>query len=83
MSKTWKPGVADEPWKVLICARDAERADECLSFLVYVLTNAGSDTESGLAEIREKSAADIIDGLKAFKKSAYDSVAKALRSQGA
>lgn len=75
--------MADESWKVIICARDAERADEALSFLSYVLTDAGSDLPSGLEKIRAMSGQEIIEGLQKFKSVAHQSVAMALKKAAA
>lgn len=73
-AKNWKPGKADEVWKVMVCARDAERADDLISGLVYILTDCGSDEEKGMAQIARMSGQEIIDTLKTYKKASYDSV---------
>ena len=66
-AKNWKPGVADEIWKIMICARDAERADDVIGGITYIL---GVTQE----ELRQMTGAQILDGLLAYKRSAYDSV---------
>jgi len=76
--KQWKPGKADDVWKVMICARDAAQTDELLSSLTYILTDAGSDTQRGLDAIRQMTGAQIIDGLLAYKNVSYQSVAAAV-----
>jgi len=75
--KQWKPGKADAIWKLMICARDANRADELIDALVGILTDAGLDTESGLARLRGMSGADIVDGIVAYKATSYESVKRA------
>jgi hypothetical protein len=77
-AKHWKPGHADEVWKVLICARDANQADELLGRLVGILTYAGSDVDKGLNAIRAMSGREIIDAIVAYRDSNYDSVKSAL-----
>lgn len=77
--KLWKPGTADEAWKVAVCAlamRDSQRA---LEHLIYVLTDAGNDRERGLAMLREMSGAEIVDGMLAHIDSAAESIAKGLK----
>lgn len=34
--KNWKPGTADEVWKVIICARDASRASDLIDTMLYI-----------------------------------------------
>ena len=75
--KQWKPGKADEIWKLMICARDAARTDELIDALIGILTDAGSDTQAGLARLRGMSGADIVDGLLAYKAKSYESVKRA------
>ena len=79
-AKNWKAGSAVEVRKVMVCARDASRADDLLGNLIYILTDAGSNSEAGLAWLRGMSGAEIVDGLLAYRKSAYDSVARGLKS---
>jgi hypothetical protein len=67
--KTWKHGVADEPWKVEICEVAFRRTDEMLGFMIYVLTHAGSDTPRGLADIRTMSGDTIVTALLAYRES--------------
>lgn len=76
--KLWKPGVADETWKVLICARDFMRADDIMGHLVYVLTTAGADTEAGLEQISKMTGKQIVDGLKAYALSSSDSIKRGM-----
>ena len=77
--KKFAAGVADEAWKVTICANDARIASEVLSRLSYILTDAGNRKDLGLDEIRKMSGEDIINGLVAYQKSAIDSVENALK----
>lgn len=79
--KAWKAGTADEAWKVIICARDAYDTELILSALVYLLTNAGSDTRSGLAEIRAMSGDDIVTALLAHVETSRRAVENALRAR--
>jgi hypothetical protein len=76
--KNWNPGKADEVWKVMICARDAQRVDDIITCLCYILTDAGSNKERGIDLIARMNGKQIIDGLIAYKDSAYKSVRSAL-----
>lgn len=70
--KRWASGIADEAWKVTICARDASMVAEMLKNLSYIL---GLSVE----ELREKSGAEIIDGLIRYQASAVKSVEAGLQ----
>ena len=61
--KTWADGTADNPWKIMICARDQISIDQCLSTLVYRLTDAGSNAAEGHDKLREMSGRQIVDAL--------------------
>jgi hypothetical protein len=61
--KHWKSGVADEVWKVMIAARDAQRAKDMIGYLCYALTDAGNDATSGIAKIRQMTGDDIMTAL--------------------
>lgn len=76
--KKWKAGIADETWKVIICARDLQRVDDLLSGLSYFLTTAGGNTEKGIAQVRGFTGAEIIDALEAHKRTSALTVASAL-----
>jgi hypothetical protein len=76
--KKWNAGVADETWKVIVCARDLSRVDDLLSALSYYLTDAGDDTQRGLSIVREMSGSTIIDALEAHKRTSLMSVQSAL-----
>jgi hypothetical protein len=76
--KTWKAGRADEAWKVLICARDHEKTENTLSYLVYILTDAGNDKKRGLDAIREMTGSQIINALEAHQETCTASIAAAL-----
>lgn len=77
--KLWKAGIADEAWKVIICARDAYDTEQLISALIYVLTSAGSNANLGLAEIRKMSGDDIVSALLAHVETSRKSVERALR----
>lgn len=77
-AKVWKPGCADEVWKVLVCAQEVRLASETISGLCYILTAAGSDEAAALAKIKGMSGAQIVDALKAFRETARKSVETAL-----
>lgn len=76
--KQWKAGTADKAWKVIVCARDAYDTEQLLSSLVYILTDAGSNTALGLDSIRRMSGAEIVGALEAHVESARKSVANAI-----
>lgn len=80
--KEWKPGMADEVWKLMACARDAQQTDELLGKLSYILTDAGADTAKGIELIRQMTGDQIIDGLKAYRESSYKSVRAAYHENG-
>ena len=42
----WHPGVADEVWKVCICANDMHRAKEAIAFVAIVLSGPLCDDHS-------------------------------------
>lgn len=72
--KVWRPGVADEEWKVAICKRDAERAQDTLNYLVYVLTDAGNDYANGIAQIENMSGKQIVSGMRAYIATSHRSI---------
>lgn len=65
--KSWKPGCADEQWKVEICICDAQRTAEMVEFLHYVLGEP----------IEAMTGAEIKAALKAYADSAAKSVENA------
>lgn len=71
--KTWKPGVADEPWKVEVCRRDIALATETLEFLVHVLTDC-PDMQRGVAALRAMTGEDIVGGIEAYRDAASTSI---------
>ena len=76
--RQWKPGTSDEAWKVIICARDAYDTEQLLSSLTYILTDAGSDTERGLATIRNMTGDQIVTALLAHVECSRMSVEMAI-----
>ena len=76
--KKWTPGTADTAWKIMVCARDAAQADEVISYLVAILTNAGNDQAAGLAELRSKSGDEIVSALIQYQAVAHQSVRNGL-----
>lgn len=79
--KDWAPGIADEIWKIAICARDMQRDEEALSYLCHVLTNAGSDQEKGLELIRQMSGAQIVTAIQDRISSALKSIGNGLQQK--
>jgi hypothetical protein len=79
--KKWTPGVADEAWKIMVCAKDAAHADDVISFLVYILTNAGNDQVAGLAELRSKSGDEIVAALIQYQAVAHQTVRNGLSNK--
>lgn len=80
LTKKWASGIADETRKIAICSRDASRAEELIGELVYILTDAGADTDKGIIALRSMSGDDIINGLLSYRKSALTSIQAALSS---
>lgn len=76
--KKWAAGIADEPWKIMLCARDAAMASETIGRLIYILTDAASDRDKGVEILRGLTGKEIIDGLIAYQGSAAKSVQSAL-----
>lgn len=60
-AKTWKIGVADEPWKVAICERDIEAARQLIVQLCYIIGDE--------AVISAMSGAEILKALRDYAKS--------------
>lgn len=73
---------ADEAWKVLACARSYQNIDDTISRLVYNLTEAGSNTNLGLSELRQMTGAQIVDGLLARQREDLHSIHEGLHDQG-
>ena len=71
--KRWHTGKADEAWKVMICARDAQMAIDAMNMLYLVLGHA---TE---AELRKMSGDQIVSQMKAFIDSQQESVRMGLK----
>ena len=76
--KVWNAGVADEAWKVIICARDACDTEDLILTLCMILTHAGGDTAKGLRDIRAMSGDDIMDALLAYVQKSHQAVENAL-----
>ena len=72
--KVWNPGVADEPYKMLVCAGDYTRARDIKSWLVSVSTDAGSDYKAGEKQLRQFSGNQIVDAILAYERSALESI---------
>ena len=81
--KRWQAGVADEAWKVMVCANDAATASRTLSALGYILTNAGDDIEAVKRALAAMSGAQIVAQLVAYQASAEQSVRTALQTSRA
>lgn len=79
--KLWKDGVADETWKIIICAENVRTAESALSALTYILADSSSGHEASLNSLRAMSGKEIVDGLLAYRSSAYRSVEKALKKE--
>lgn len=57
---------ADEAWKVIICARDIQRAEDALATVEYIASGGfgRNTTEERLASIRTMSGAEIADTIR-------------------
>jgi len=78
--KKWNLGVADEAWKVMICARDLKAADEALEVLRMVLTNLDLSPKGQDALIRQMSGDQIMDAMVAYRDGCIDSVAAGIKA---
>ena len=77
--KSWKSGVADEAWKVMICAKDAMRAKDLIQGVAYILDNPGHGDIRKYADVLRKFSGDqIADALLDYHFKAFVSVANAL-----
>jgi hypothetical protein len=83
LMKKWKAGEADEVWKIIVCARDAERADDTIGWLIYILTDVEGGRERSIEAIRQMSGKEIVDGLLAFQLKAYQGVKNGLNKPAA
>lgn len=77
--KTWKAGLADETWKVIVSARDTQRVSELIAQLSNYLTDAGSDMVKGRAIIRTMTGAQIIDALETHIQTNIQSIEAAIK----
>ena len=76
----WKAGMADEAWKVMICARDAMRATDLIQGVAYILDNPGQcDVVENAKILRRFSGEQIADALLDYRKSAMESVDRGMR----
>lgn len=75
----WKSGKADEAWKVIVCARDARRAEDLLQGVAYILDNPGNTNLSGYADVLRRFTGDqIADALLAYHRKCFVAVLNAL-----
>lgn len=80
LPKKWKDGMADEAWKVMICARDANRAEDIASHLAYILTDLGhASFEQQIEAISAFSGEQIATALKERVLSGQRAIAAALQ----
>lgn len=66
----------------MVCARDAAHSEDTIGTLVYILTDTPGDIEVGMETLRGMTGKDIVDGLLAYRDSAYKSVANGLGGEG-
>lgn len=76
--KEWKAGVADKVWKINICSRDYQRADDILDWMGYILTDAGNDKERALKTLSEFTGKQIMNGLLAYRSKALKAIENGL-----
>jgi hypothetical protein len=50
-----------------------------ISYLMYVLTDAGNDTKRGLEQIREMSGAQIVDALVGMARTSFDDIERGMK----
>lgn len=78
--KKWSAGIADEAWKVHICSRDFQRAEETLNHICHIMYVVTDETrDEVIAELRKKSGAEIVDAIEDYKASCIASVNNALK----
>jgi len=81
--KTWKSGKAEKAWQVMICARDAMRAEEFIKGTAYILTDmnhVGSSLEAQADVLRRFTGDQIADALLAYHERSFNSVRRGLAS---
>jgi hypothetical protein len=75
----WASSKADAAWKVMICARDAMRAEDLIKGVSYILDNQGSVALDEYADvIRRFSGDQIADALMECRNTRMQSVASGL-----
>jgi flagellin-specific chaperone FliS len=75
----WASSKADAAWKVMICARDAMRAEDIIQGLSYILDNPGGVALEQHADvIRRFSGDQIADALLEYRNTRMQSVASVL-----
>ena len=79
----WKPGAADEPWKLMICARDAARAQDIIHGLAYILGGRGSSMADAANAVRQFSGDQIADALLTYHSNNFLSVVNGLAAASA
>lgn len=77
---TWKAGITDEVWKVLICARDISAAKDALSLIAYIC-GEGNDAAQ-IVTLRSMTGEQIVDAVQAFILSNTVSIERGLRVKG-
>jgi hypothetical protein len=76
--KHWHPGTADEAWKVMICAQEAQNAKNALSSLHMMLTDVPGNPDAANEALRNMTGKQIVDGMLAYIKSRHEGVKRAL-----
>lgn len=76
--KIWNAGKADEAWKVMICARDAMRAEDIALGLHSILLGGSKEFPAALDDLSRMSGKQIADGLRAYHQCAINSVVNGL-----
>lgn len=74
MTKEWKSGPADEPWKVAICERDIEDAKKVIRFIHSVLVGGHKSLDAMSDDLRRMTGVQIIKGLNDYIDSRLKSI---------
>lgn len=76
--KNWSTAIADEVWKVHICSRDIQRAEEIASYLTYVMSKPSLSFEENLEEIEKFTSRQIVEALKNQKIKSLETIKNGL-----
>ena len=79
-AKTYKAGVADEVWKVLIAARDHTRASDLLREVSHIVAGPTTSTDEAATALRGFTGDQIVGALLAYRENAFQMIANGLKA---